>query len=96
LGGTFVPQSADVFQRVFAKLVERLNQIEQPALLGAWLMTTARHEAWRQRRRERLARAASIDAPVPPEPLADDSFLPGTLVLRPAGAAPPTSSGWSG
>src|SRR3954464_11413622 len=40
-------QSADVLQRVFAKLFEHLGQIEQPALIGAWLATTARHEAWR-------------------------------------------------
>ena len=46
-------QSADVFQRVFARLVERLGQIEQPALIGAWLATTTRHEAWRFSQRER-------------------------------------------
>ena len=49
-------QSADVFQLVFATLVEHLGQIEQPALIGAWLVTTARHEAWRFSRHERMAR----------------------------------------
>jgi len=75
-------QSADVFQRVFARLVERLGQIEQPALIGAWLATTARHEAWRFSRRERMARVASLDAPDAIEPFADRALLPEAVVLR--------------
>src|SRR5262249_18875035 len=51
-------QSADVFQRVFATLVEHLDRVENPALIGAWLATTARHEAWRFSRRERSARVS--------------------------------------
>jgi RNA polymerase sigma factor (sigma-70 family) len=75
-------QSADVFQRVFTTLVERLKQIEQPALIGAWLATTARHEAWRLSRRERMARFVSLDVPDPAKPLADDGLLPEALMLR--------------
>jgi RNA polymerase sigma factor (sigma-70 family) len=75
-------QSADIFQLVFATLVEHLGQIEQPALIGAWLATTARHEAWRFSRRERMARFASLDAPEPAESLAANSFLPEALMLR--------------
>src|SRR5689334_7840289 len=45
--GLDAEQSADVFQRVFDLLVEALPRIERPALIGAWLATTARHEAWR-------------------------------------------------
>jgi RNA polymerase sigma factor (sigma-70 family) len=75
-------QSADVFQRVFARLVERLGQIEQPAQIGAWLATTARHEAWRFSRRERMARVASLDSPDVIEPFADRGLLPEALVLR--------------
>src|SRR5436190_21295707 len=74
-------QSADVFQFVFAMLVEHLGQIEQPALIGAWLVTTARHEAWHFSRRERMARIASLDAPQLAEPLAD-GLLPEALILR--------------
>jgi len=74
-------QSADVFQLVFATLVEHLGQIEQPALIGAWLVTTARHEAWRFSRRERMARFASLDAPELAAPLAAD-LLPEALMLR--------------
>jgi RNA polymerase sigma factor (sigma-70 family) len=73
-------QSADVFQRVFARLVERLGQIEQPALIGAWLATTTRHEAWRFSRRERMTRLVSLDTPEFAEALTD-SLLPEELML---------------
>jgi RNA polymerase sigma factor (sigma-70 family) len=39
--------SADVFQTVFARLVERIDHIEQPDRIQAWLVTTARRETWR-------------------------------------------------
>jgi len=45
-------QAADVCQNVFAILVRKLDRIEQPAHIGAWLMTTTRHEAWKLRQRE--------------------------------------------
>jgi RNA polymerase sigma factor (sigma-70 family) len=75
-------QSADVFQRVFVQLVTHLGQIEQPELIGAWLVTTARHEAWRFSRSERMAHAVSIDALDVAEPFADKALLPEALMLR--------------
>jgi RNA polymerase sigma factor (sigma-70 family) len=75
-------QSADVFQHVFARLVEYLGQIEQPAQIGAWLATTARHEAWRFSRRERMARVISLDLPESVEPFADKALLPEALILH--------------
>ncbi|HKP13543.1 MAG TPA: sigma factor, partial [Blastocatellia bacterium] len=39
--------AADVFQNVFASLVERLDRIEQPDRIQAWLVTTAKRETWR-------------------------------------------------
>jgi RNA polymerase sigma factor (sigma-70 family) len=75
-------QATDVFQLVFATLVEHLGQIEQPALIGAWLVTTTRHEAWRFSRRERMARFASLGAPDLAERLADSALLPEALMLR--------------
>ena len=75
-------QATDVFQRVFARLVEYLGQIEQPAYIGAWLATTARHEAWRFSRHERMARVASLDSAVSIEPVADKALLPEALILR--------------
>jgi RNA polymerase sigma factor (sigma-70 family) len=45
--------AADVFQRVFLKLVEQINKIEQPDRISAWLVTTARRESLAILRRER-------------------------------------------
>src|SRR6185369_17971886 len=39
--------AADVFQNIFANLVERLDRIEQPDRIHAWLVTTAKRETWR-------------------------------------------------
>jgi len=75
-------QSADVFQHVFAKLVEQLGKIEQPALIGVWLATTARHEAWRFSRRERIERSNTLGTPDLAAPFSDSSLLPEALMLR--------------
>ncbi|MBK9711346.1 MAG: sigma-70 family RNA polymerase sigma factor [Kouleothrix sp.] len=74
-------QSADVFQRVFEMLVEHLHAVEQPALIGAWLATTTRHEAWRLSRRERMAQIAG-DQSARGSPSADGVLLPDELMLR--------------
>jgi len=40
-------QAADIFQDVFTTLFEKLNDIEEPERLQAWLVTTARRKTWR-------------------------------------------------
>ena len=75
-------QAADVFQRVFTLLYEALNKIEQPALVGAWLTTTTRHEAWRMSRRERAATRVYGLRLEQASGVADDGLLPEALVLR--------------
>jgi RNA polymerase sigma factor (sigma-70 family) len=75
-------QSADVLQRVFMTLVERLDQIERPALIGAWLVTTAPRAAWRVRRREMPTAAAADDLVQPFGLLPADGLLPEELLLR--------------
>jgi RNA polymerase sigma factor (sigma-70 family) len=74
-------QAADLLQLVFTILLERIDTIEQPALVGAWLISTSRREAWRLRRRERLAGISGAEGDVLRE-LADDSALPDELVER--------------
>lgn len=74
-------QSADVLQRVFTALLEHIDAIEQPTRLSAWLIGTARREAWRVRRRERVA-GATADAAEALERLEDGGDLPEELVLR--------------
>lgn len=40
-------QAADIFQEVFTTLFEKVDVIEQPERLQAWLVTTARRKTWR-------------------------------------------------
>src|ERR1044071_4177580 len=40
-------QAAEIFQDVFTTLFQKLNGIEEPERLQAWLVTTARRKTWR-------------------------------------------------
>jgi RNA polymerase sigma factor (sigma-70 family) len=78
-------QAAEVFQRVFIRLLNNVDQIEHPERVSAWLVTTARRETWRA---SKHARAASLPYPNPadheddePE-LIDSAPLPDELLLR--------------
>jgi len=76
-------QSAEVFQEVFTALFQKLNDIEEPEKLQAWLVTTARRKTWRTICKERAwqpadttnadgletANAIPDDAPLPDEQL---------------------------
>jgi RNA polymerase sigma factor (sigma-70 family) len=73
-------QAADLMQLVFTILLERIDTIEQPALVGAWLISTSRREAWRLRRHERLAGVSNSESNL--GELADGSALPDELVQR--------------
>lgn len=48
--------AAEVFQEVFATLLENVETIEQPSRLHAWLVTTAKRKTWRLVRRAGLTR----------------------------------------
>jgi RNA polymerase sigma factor (sigma-70 family) len=76
--------AADVFQRVFAALVEQLDHIAQPERLSAWLVTTARRETWRMvRRRTPVLPTGSLDAaPGEAEELPDAAVLPDEELVR--------------
>lgn len=64
--------AADVFQTVFMRLFQHLNNLSEPGRLRAWVITTTRREASRQRTlaaRTELITATADDAePQPPEP----------------------------
>lgn len=77
-------RSAEVFQRVFGKLVEYLDRIEQPDRIGAWLATTARREMWRLNQRESATQPLNVgdDSDDETSPLPDDAPLPDEVVLR--------------
>jgi RNA polymerase sigma factor (sigma-70 family) len=76
-------QVADVFQHVFAMLLENLDSIQQPARVGAWLATTARRESWRLGRHESGV-TTSADNEDDPDAgaLLDTTLLPDELLLR--------------
>ncbi len=48
--------AAEVFQEVFAALLENADSIEQPSRLHAWLVTTAKRKTWRMIGRARASR----------------------------------------
>jgi RNA polymerase sigma factor (sigma-70 family) len=71
--------AADVFQVVFARLLEHLPGLKQPDRLQAWIVTTAKREALRERQRSSrtvsLTRPADADGDAPEDSIADESPL---------------------
>lgn len=77
--------SADVFQNVFASLVERLDAIEQPDRVSAWLVTAARRETWRTILNQKASRSNSIQNEEGEDEMldiADNSPLPEEIMLK--------------
>jgi RNA polymerase sigma factor (sigma-70 family) len=71
--------AGDVFQQVFATLLEKLAEIQQPERIAAWLVTTARRESWRIVRRGAalsLDRLSGMAHEGGEAELADDDPLP--------------------
>jgi RNA polymerase sigma factor (sigma-70 family) len=71
--------AADVFQSVFQRLMQHLPSLRDPTRLQAWIVTTAKREALRQR--ERGSRTVSMTAPDDDDEqaqwdIADESPLP--------------------
>jgi RNA polymerase sigma factor (sigma-70 family) len=76
--------AADVFQQVFATLLEHLDRIEHPERIAGWLATTARRETWRVSRQERarVARAGGEDGAELAATLPDGDPLPDEVLLQ--------------
>lgn len=86
-GGLDEDLASEVFQSVFAKLVEQIDRIEQPNRISAWLVTTARRETWRVGRRERAPRVVTPhndedDSGGPLAAVADPDPLPDEVLQR--------------
>ena len=78
-------QASEVFQEVFVTLFEKMNEINEPDRLHAWLVTTARRKTWRLLSKERSSRSARMgDADAGDEALAvvDDALLPDETLVR--------------
>lgn len=75
--------SADVFQHVFSTLLNKLDQINDPSKVRAWLITTARRETWRISRLQTIT--ISIDGDEQDEgsfDLPDEQPLPEEIIQR--------------
>ncbi len=75
-------QASEVFQEVFVTLFEKVNEINDPDRLHAWLVTTARRKTWRllskERSRQSLPAGEDDEALV----VVDDSPLPDETLVR--------------
>jgi RNA polymerase sigma factor (sigma-70 family) len=71
--------AADVFQTVFARLVEHLPKLTQPERLQAWIVTTAKRETLRTREKGRrnvsLTREDNDGEPLDEDDLVDEAPL---------------------
>jgi RNA polymerase sigma factor (sigma-70 family) len=75
-------QAADVFQAVFAALLQQLDRIEHPALIGTWIATTTRRQAWRSIRQDRAAAQPLGEAAIENDGIPDAAPLPDEILLR--------------
>src|SRR6476660_8234797 len=78
-------QASEVFQEVFATLLQKLNDITAPDRLHAWLVTTARRKTWRLMSKERLLRSGRAGDAEREEELTtviDNAPLPDETLVR--------------
>jgi RNA polymerase sigma factor (sigma-70 family) len=76
-------QAADVFQDVFVTLVQKIDEIEQPERIRAWLVTTAKFKTWSVIRVRKGFRSHATEqemesefaALADPSPLADELLI---------------------
>ncbi len=76
-------QSAEVFQDVFATLLKKLDEIEQPERIQAWIVTTARRLTWRLISREKSRGGTDVyeeDGAAVEVP--DEAPLPDEVLIR--------------
>ena len=78
--------SSEVFQQVFALLVENIDRIKQPSHIQAWLLTTARRETIRLLHQQNLRHLEVItdgdDAADEITKLPDQTPLPDEVLLQ--------------
>ena len=77
-------QAGEVFQEVFATLVQKLNDITEPDRLHAWLVTTARRKTWRFMLKERALQTGKAHEDDDEEltVMVDESPLPDEILVR--------------
>jgi RNA polymerase sigma factor (sigma-70 family) len=75
-------QAGEVFQEVFVTLFEKMNEINQPDRLHAWLVTTARRKTWRFLSKQRTLQSTPTDEDDEVLVVVDDSPLPDETLVR--------------
>src|SRR5215217_1760721 len=76
--------AAEIFQDVFTTLFQKLNDIEEPDRLQAWLVTTARRKTWRTISEARARPRSVVNADVTGDEAAairDEAPLPDEQLL---------------
>ena len=76
--------AAEIFQEVFTTLFQKLNDIQEPESLQAWLVTTARRKTWRTISKAQVPRRLNAEAEESPYEVAavrDESPLPDEQLL---------------
>lgn len=67
--------AAEVVQTAWLALVRRPESVHDPAVVGAWLTTTTRREAWRVARKVSRVDPTGEDSPGPPVRSAEDEAI---------------------
>jgi|ERR1044072_3323429 RNA polymerase sigma factor (sigma-70 family) len=75
-------QAGEVFQEVFVTLFEKMNEINEPDRLHAWLVTTARRKTWRLLSKERSRQSKQTGEDDEALVVVDDSPLPDETLVR--------------
>ena len=78
-------QSAEVFQEVFTTLFQRMNDIEEPERLHAWLVTTARRKTFRVLHKDRVWHRVGVASDDSADELAaipDDAALADEILVQ--------------
>ena len=75
-------QAGEVFQEVFVTLFEKMNEINEPDRLHAWLVTTARRKTWRLLSKERSHQSIQTGEDDEVLVVVDDSPLPDETLVR--------------
>ena len=75
--------AADVFQHVFATLLDKLEQIQDPSKVRGWLITTAKRETWRVGRQQKASITVELDGQDDNDvELPDEKPLPEEVIQR--------------
>ncbi|MFO1269330.1 MAG: sigma-70 family RNA polymerase sigma factor, partial [Rubrivivax sp.] len=81
--GVSEEEAADIFQTVFMRLLQHVGHLAEPARLQAWIVTTAKREAWLVRgRSRRTVSPAAEDPPGDADDPADDAPGPDDTVAH--------------